>query len=65
MRNKLLIEPQVGPCNSSREVEEWIDTLLDLRSKMGGFAPGLDEISYHLGVALGWLGMRRAGARCA
>ncbi len=65
MRNKLLIEPQVGPCNSSREVEEWIDTLLDLRSKMGGFAPGLDEISYHLGVALGWLRDRRAGVRCA
>ncbi len=65
MRNKLLIEPQVGPCNSSREVEEWIDTLLDLRSKMGGFAPALDEISYHLGAALGWLRDRRAGVRCA
>jgi hypothetical protein len=65
MTSKLLIEPQVGPCSSSREIEEWIDTLLDLRSEMGGFAPALDEISYHLGVALGWLAVQRAGARCA
>jgi hypothetical protein len=60
-----LIEQKVGPCASVRQIEDWIDELLDLKSGMGGYSPAVQEINYHLGIALGWLGARHAGLRCA
>ncbi len=60
-----LIEQKVGPCASARQIEDWIDELLDLKSGMRGHSPAVQEINYHLGIALGWLGARRAGLRCA
>ena len=65
MKNELLIEAKVGPCASARQIEEWIDQLLRLRGEVGGLPPALDEINYHLSMALGWLGAKRAGLRCA
>ncbi len=60
-----LIEQKVGPCASARQIEDWIDELLDLRSGMGGYSPAVQEINYHLRIALGWLGAHQAGLRCA
>ncbi len=65
MSGTSLIEQKVGPCASARQIQDWIDELLELRSGLGGHYSAVQEINYHLGIALGWLGARHAGLRCA
>lgn len=65
MSGTSLIEQKVGPCAPARQIQDWIDELLELRSGMGGYSPAVQEINYHLAIALGWLGARRAGLLCA
>lgn len=61
----LMLEPRAGPCDSAREIEDWIDELLDLRLTLEEYRAAVEEIDYHLRQAVTWLAEREAGHRCA
>lgn len=61
----LILEAGAGPCDSTDEIEGWIDYLLELRQALKEESAAVREIDYHLGRAVTWLEEREAGRRCA
>lgn len=62
---EMLVEPRAGPCDPRREIEAWIDELLDLRLEMEGNRALVAEIDHHLQRAVEWLAESEAGRLCA